>query len=70
MGKTHEKISENGFQTVYLARDRKLPRLLIAKYSFSQGGVGVVGHQCTRFFPQKITKYQKINNNYLFMFMN
>ena len=25
-GKTHEKILENGFQTVYLARDRKLPR--------------------------------------------
>ena len=33
MRKTHKKISENGeFQTVYLARDRKLPRLLIEKY--------------------------------------
>ena len=33
MGKTRAKISENGeFQTVYLARDRKLPRLLIEKY--------------------------------------
>ena len=33
MGKTRKKISENGeFQTVYLARDRRLPRLLIEKY--------------------------------------
>ena len=33
MGKTHKKFSENGeFQTVYLARDPKLPRLLIEKY--------------------------------------
>ena len=32
MGKTRKKISENGeFQTVCLARDRKLPRLLIEK---------------------------------------
>ena len=33
MGKTHEKISENGkFQALYLGRDRKLPRLLMEKY--------------------------------------
>ena len=32
MGKTPEKISENGKFQTYLARDRKLPRLLREKY--------------------------------------